>query len=154
MEDMNALELLKEELETEEIHLKVNAIHRLKTVILLHGVDETIKKVIPYLESDIISIYLWFVLGLIEKEDDEVLFAIAEELGKVWYTTTLHHILTCNYRELIPDKTVLLPLLETLAKVDETVVREQAAKSLTTISKALTDTEIQNIFAPMVIRLA
>jgi hypothetical protein len=23
-------------------------------------------------------------IGLIEKEDDEVLFAIAEELGKVW----------------------------------------------------------------------
>lgn len=57
-------------------------------------------------------------------------------------------------RELIPDKTVFLNLLESLAKVDETVVREQAAKSLTTISKALTDAEIQNVFAPMVIRLA
>ena len=72
MDDIDALALLKEEMETEEIHLKVNAIHRLKTVILCVGVDETIKKVIPYLES------------LIEKEDDEVLFAIAEELGKVW----------------------------------------------------------------------
>jgi hypothetical protein len=72
MDDIDALALLKEEMETEEIHLKVNAIHRLKTVILCVGVDETIKKVIPYLES------------LIDKEDDEVLFAIAEELGKVW----------------------------------------------------------------------
>lgn len=41
MEDTNALELLKEELETEEIHLKVNVIHRLKTVILCIGHDET-----------------------------------------------------------------------------------------------------------------
>ena len=59
-------------METEEIHLKVNVIHRLKTVILSIGVDESAKKLVPYLEN------------LIEREDDEVLFAIAEELGKVW----------------------------------------------------------------------
>lgn len=51
MEDINALDLLKEEMETEEVHLKVNAIHRLKTVILSMGVDDTIKKIYPYLES-------------------------------------------------------------------------------------------------------
>ena len=50
MEDVNAFELLKEEMETEEIHLKVNVIHRLKTVILAMGIDDTIKKLIPYLE--------------------------------------------------------------------------------------------------------
>jgi len=51
---------------------------------------------------------------------------------------------TCNisYRELLPDKTTFLPLLETLAKQDETVVREQATKSLTTISRSLSDAEI------------
>lgn len=41
-------------------------------------------------------------LELINSEDDEVLFAIAEELGKVFL--------------LINDKTVFLPLLEDLAK--------------------------------------
>lgn len=51
MEDINALDLLKEELETEEIHLKVNAIHRLKTVILCIGPDETLKKLVPFLEG-------------------------------------------------------------------------------------------------------
>jgi hypothetical protein len=51
MEDIDALALLKEEMETEEVHLKVNAIHRLKTVILCIGVEDTIKKLIPYLES-------------------------------------------------------------------------------------------------------
>ena len=34
---INVLSLLKEEMQTEEIHLKVNAIHRLKTVILSIG---------------------------------------------------------------------------------------------------------------------
>jgi hypothetical protein len=51
MEDINALDLLKEEMETEEVHLKVNAIHRLKTVILSIGVDDTVKKLYTYLES-------------------------------------------------------------------------------------------------------
>mmetsp|Transcript_30059 Transcript_30059/g.40710 ORF Transcript_30059/g.40710 Transcript_30059/m.40710 type:complete len:539 (+) Transcript_30059:52-1668(+) len=128
VEDINAFELLKEEMTTEEIHLKVNAIHRLKTVVLSIGNEDTNKKLLPYLET------------LIEKEDDEVLFAIAEELGSLW--------------ELNPIKTAFLPLLESLAKMDETVVREQAAKSLTTISEQLSDAEMQNVFAPLVIRLA
>ena len=79
-------------------------------------------------------------LALVNQEDDEVLFAIAEELGKVW--------------ELHSDKTVYLPLLEKLAKSDETVVREQSARSLISISESLTDAEIQNVFTPLVIRLA
>jgi len=40
-EEFNALDLLKEEMQTEEIHLKVNVIHRLKTVILSVGIAET-----------------------------------------------------------------------------------------------------------------
>jgi len=85
MEDIDALALLKEEMETEEVHLKVNAIHRLKTVILCIGVEDTIKKLIPYIESMTNFFHIFsLILGLIEKEDDEVLFAIAEELGKVW----------------------------------------------------------------------
>lgn len=55
-------------------------------------------------------VYPNLYLALTNQEDDEVLFAIAEELGKVW--------------ELHSDKTLYLPLLEKLAKSDETVVRE------------------------------
>ena len=62
--------------------------------------------------------------------------------------------MTLLYRNLLPDKTVFLPQLETLAKMDETVVREQSSKSLITISESLSDAEIQNIYAPLVIRLA
>jgi predicted transcriptional regulator len=65
---------------------------------------------------------------LLTEQDDEVLFAIAEELGEVW--------------NLNSDKTTFLPLLEKLAKCDETVVREQAIRSLTEISKQLSDTEM------------
>lgn len=51
VEEINAFELLKEEMQTDEIHLRVNAIHRLKTVILSIGQSLTVSDLIPYLES-------------------------------------------------------------------------------------------------------
>ena len=57
VEQLNALQLLKEEMQTEEIHLKVNAIHRLRTVILSIGINETNTQLIPYLESKCASLY-------------------------------------------------------------------------------------------------
>lgn len=51
VEEINALELLKEEMQTEEIHLKVNAIHRLKVVALCLGQEATASQLLPYLES-------------------------------------------------------------------------------------------------------
>ena len=51
-----------------------------------------------------------FHVELIKSEDDEVLFAIAEELGACF--------------PLISDKTVFMNLLEMLCKQDETVVRD------------------------------
>ena len=94
----NGLTLLKLEMMNEEVHVKVNAVHRLKTVIMSIGPEDSCSQLIPYIDT------------LIKDEDDEVLFAIAEELGKCF--------------NLINDKTVFLPSLEALAKKDETVVRE------------------------------
>jgi serine/threonine-protein phosphatase 2A regulatory subunit A len=94
----NGLTLLKMEMLNEEVHVKVNAIHRLKTVITSIGKEDAVNQLIPYIET------------LIKDEDDEVLFAIAEELGRCF--------------KLLDDKTVFLPCLESLSKKDETVVRE------------------------------
>lgn len=96
--DDNGLTLLKLEMSNEEIHLRVNAIHRLKTVILSIGDAETVNALIPYL------------MELCKSEDDEVLFAIAEEVGEVF--------------PLLNDKTLFLGILEELASQSETVVRE------------------------------
>lgn len=51
MDDINALELLKEEMSTEEIYLKVNAIHRLKIVVMCLGPADTTTVLLPYLEG-------------------------------------------------------------------------------------------------------
>lgn len=50
------------------------------------------------------------ISALIETEEDEVLFGIAEEIGKVW--------------DLLGDPLRILPLLEKLCAVEETVVRD------------------------------
>lgn len=51
MADEDGFTLLKQEMENEEIHIKVNAIHRLKTVILSISESATIDALIPYIES-------------------------------------------------------------------------------------------------------
>lgn len=44
--------------------------------------------------------------------------------------------------------------METLAGLDETVVRDQAVKTLNEISKSLADSDLANIFIPIVMKLA
>ena len=102
--------------------------HRIKSILIAISPKASNDTIIPYLDS------------LIKKEDDEVLYAIAEEIGKVW---------PCFY-----DKNALVILLEHLCSVDETVVRDQGAKSLIEISKSMSENEIQSIVTPSVIKLA
>ena len=103
-------------MEIDEIHLRVNAIHRLKTVIHSLTNDRITKELIPYLHS------------LVKTEDDEVLFAIAEDIGKVF--------------QYVQDKTAFLPILKELAGVMETVVRQKATESMDIICPNLTDAEL------------
>ena len=56
----NGLTLLKQEMQNEEIHIKVNAIHRLRTVILSIGLDETIATLIPYIDGKLILLLIDF----------------------------------------------------------------------------------------------
>jgi len=128
-EQINPIEFLKEEMESDEIAFRVNAIHRLKTIVTLVGGEQFKNQLLPYLES------------LIKKEDDEVLFAIADELGNI------SNLLFGGY-------TILIPALETLASVEETVVRDAAVKSFQTLSGLMSDSDLQNSYIPMILRLA
>jgi serine/threonine-protein phosphatase 2A regulatory subunit A len=68
---VSPMELLKEEMENDEIALRINAIHRLRIVATILGPEGIKNQLLPYLDQ------------LIKKEEDEVLFAIAEELGSL-----------------------------------------------------------------------
>lgn len=73
----NPFDVLKEDMENEEVYLKVNAMHRVRVVATLMGTDKIKSQLIPYFEG------MKYILNivLLKKEDDEVLFALAEELG-------------------------------------------------------------------------
>lgn len=81
-ENLNAFDLLKEEMDNDEVAIRVNAMHRLRTVVTVQGSESFKSQILPYIEGRSIS-SLFYKKGLIKKEDDEVLFAIAEELGSI-----------------------------------------------------------------------
>lgn len=67
----NPMEVFKEDMENEEVSLRVNAMHRVRIVATLLGTERIKTQLLFYFES------------LLKKEDDEVLFAMAEELGHI-----------------------------------------------------------------------
>lgn len=71
MDSFNPIDVLREEMESEEIYLRVNAVHRIRVVTSLLPTDKIKSQLIPYIDQ------------LIKKEEDEVLFALAEELGNI-----------------------------------------------------------------------
>jgi serine/threonine-protein phosphatase 2A regulatory subunit A len=73
---------------------------------------------------------------------DEVLLALAEQLG--------------NFTPLVGGKEhvhCLLPPLESLATVEETIVRDKAVESLRTIAEEHSPQDLEDHFVPMVKRL-
>jgi len=48
---IDPIELLKEEMSNDEVVYKVNAIHRLTTVVMAIGASQTYEKLIPFLDS-------------------------------------------------------------------------------------------------------
>jgi len=52
-EHIDPIELLKEEMSNDEVSYKVNAIHRLTTIVYAIGMTPTYDKLIPFLDSKI-----------------------------------------------------------------------------------------------------
>ena len=91
-----------DELRSEDVQLRLNALHRGSTIALALGPDRAREELIPFLQDSI-------------DDEDEVLLALAEELGK-------------NFDEYVGGRKfahVLLGPLENLAAVEETVVRDK-----------------------------
>ena len=57
-ESLDVMQLIKEEMQTEEIHLKVNAIHRLKIVMMYLDKKMIVDNLIGYLNSKYTSLNL------------------------------------------------------------------------------------------------
>ena len=94
--------ILMDELRSEDVQLRLNAIHSIPTIALALGPDRAREELIPFLQDSV-------------DDEDEVLLALAEELGR-------------SFEEYIGGKEyaqVILGPLENLSGVEETLVREK-----------------------------
>ena len=91
-----------DELRSEDVQLRLNAIHRVYTIALALGPERTREELIPFLQESV-------------DDEDEVLLALGEELGK-------------HFEEYVGGPKyahVLLGPLEVLSAVEETLVRDK-----------------------------
>ena len=96
------LQLLMDELKSDDVQLRLNAIHRVATIALALGPLRAREELIPFVQDSV-------------DDEDEVLLALSEELGK-------------SFEEYLGGKEyahLLLGPLEILSAVEETLVREK-----------------------------
>ena len=107
--------ILMDELRSEDVQLRLNAIHRISTIALALGPDRAREELIVFLQESV-------------DDEDEVLLALAEELGR-------------DFEEYIGGKEyahLLLGPLENLSAVEETVVRDKVRSQSTPFCLFLT----------------
>jgi len=125
------IQLLIDELKNEDIQLRLNSIKRLDTIARALGPERTRTELVPYLTNECVD------------DEDEVLLALADELGKF-----------SEYVGGPEEAKVLLAPLEALAAVEETVVRDKAVDSLNKLAAVLSGGQVTEHFVPLVLRLA
>lgn len=93
-----------DELRSDDVQLRLNAIHRVSTIALALGPERARDELVPFLHDSV-------------DDEDEILLALAEELGK-------------NFEEYLGGKKyayLLLAPLENLSAVEETLVRDKVS---------------------------
>ncbi|EQC25018.1 hypothetical protein SDRG_17095 [Saprolegnia diclina VS20] len=114
-DELYPINLLTEEMRTDETETRIRSMRRLRTVAQALGPDRTRSELLPFLSQS-------------TDDEDEVLVAMAEELGE--------------FVDLVggPNSaSVLLGPLEVLATVEETVVRDKAVASIQKVLEVVTD---------------
>ena len=126
--NINPLQLFKDELANEEISVRVNAVRRLPIVAAALGNN-----------SQQITQLLALLDNLIQtSDDDEVLFGLAEAIHSL-----VEHV----------EAPLLLPLLEKLFAIEETVVREKTVETFTYMVRRLGRAEIAGLIIPCVVKM-
>ena len=125
---MEALPLLKEDLENDDPEIRVEAMSRVSSIAVLLGAAR--------FESDLLRLLSDFAQA--EGQHDQVLQVLAEQLGQ------------CI--PLLPTARLvcLVDLLVFLCKADETVVRDKAAEALQTVLRGLDARAVVEVAVPAI----
>ncbi|SOV08880.1 probable ser/thr protein phosphotase 2A regulatory subunit A [Ustilago sp. UG-2017a] len=130
-EQLFPIAILIDELKSDDVTLRLNAIHRISTIALALGPERARDELIPFLQDSL-------------DDEDEVLLALAQELGSGF----VEYLGGPSYAHL------LLGPLENLAAVEESVVREKAAESIVKIAEVLSEAQIEEHYIPLLKRLS
>lgn len=130
-EQLYPIAVLIDELKSDDVNLRLNAIRRLGTIALALGPERARGELITFLQDSL-------------DDEDEVLMALAEELSVPF----VDYIGGPQYAHL------LLPPLENLAAVEEAVVRDKATESIAKISTVLSTQQIEEYYMALLRRLA
>jgi serine/threonine-protein phosphatase 2A regulatory subunit A len=121
-EALYPIAVLIDELKHDEVSFRLNAIRRLSTIALALGPDRAREELVPFLDGEVINDLSKYTDELhldCMDDEDEVLFALAEELGNlVEYIGGAQHA------------HALLNPLENLAIVEESVVRDKVSSDV------------------------
>ncbi|KAL8656564.1 MAG: hypothetical protein Q9226_002627 [Calogaya cf. arnoldii] len=129
-DELYPIAVLIDELKHDDVLLRLNAIHRLSTIALALGAERTRDELIPFLDESV-------------EDEDEVLTALSDELG--------------GFVEYVGGPEwghVLLSPLENLAAIEEPLVREKAVESLNKICGELSQSQVEEYFIPLTVRLS
>ena len=128
MKKVNPLQLLNEEMESEQEVVRVNAIRRLPIIAAVMGESNQAKsQILEYVDNIIVN-----------EDNDEVLYSIAEALSSL-----------ATY-----FKIKMIYLLEKLVAVEESVVRQKAVVGYVALAKTVNKKELRDVLIPNVKKLS
>mmetsp|Transcript_19578 Transcript_19578/g.34907 ORF Transcript_19578/g.34907 Transcript_19578/m.34907 type:complete len:614 (+) Transcript_19578:147-1988(+) len=122
--------VLIDELQNDDVQIRLNSMRKLSTIAKALGPERTIHELVPYLRE--------FV-----DDEDDILIVLSEQLGGLQ---------TCVGGS--ENAHVLLGPLETLSGIEDAVVRDKAVESIKKIVSVLDDNQIEQYMVPLVKRLA
>jgi len=149
---IDPLEVLKEDLKDDSVEVQLDAIRALPTVALALGPERTANELYDCLEKYCFPVEIQYAKSpeaysntdaLLAKE--EVLAAIAQELGPTLIEYTGGSTQTAKK---------MLPLLEKLAMVEETVIRQAAVQSLNNVMDRLNVNDVKKVGLGILQRLS
>lgn len=126
--DIDPLNLYKTEIGMDDIQARLGTAKKTSLVARALGPANASSQLIPCIDEEIDNC-----------PDDELLACLAAELGQL--------------RDLVADKSDLVPTLEKLCKADETLVRQAAVESLRHIGSTMSADQINGSIVPLVQRL-
>ncbi|KAF7255632.1 hypothetical protein EG68_06745 [Paragonimus skrjabini miyazakii] len=129
-ESLFPIAILIDELRNDDMQTRLSSVKKLTTIALALGPERTRNELIPFL-TDIMY------------DEDEVLREMAQQLAEFVPLVGGSEYVHC-----------LLPPLEGLASVEETVVREKAIETLRTLAPSFSPKDLGAHFLPLLKRLA